>query len=101
MWAGGCTAAALSAVPVFIAGLIFSGSFAREQKASTGLAFNMFGAVIGGLLEYTATYTGIRSLLLLALVIYAISFLFWRKSAASGYRGREESYLSPPRTDPD
>jgi hypothetical protein len=83
MWAGGCTAAAISAVPVFIAGLIFSGSFAREQKASTGLAFNMFGAVIGGLLEYTATYTGIRSLLLVAMAIYAVSLLFCHKSYSS------------------
>lgn len=80
MWTGGPLAAVISVIPVFIIGLIFSGSFARETKASVGLAFNMFGAVIGGLLEYIATYTGIRSLLLVALVIYAISYYFCRRS---------------------
>jgi len=75
MIVGGSLAAIFSAIPIFFAGLIFSGSFHREKTPSVGLAFNMLGAVIGGLLEYVATYTGIRSLLLIAIVIYGISFL--------------------------
>lgn len=75
MIVGGTIAAIFSAIPIFFAGLIFSGSFNKEKTPSVGLAFNMLGAVIGGLLEYIATYTGIRSLMLIAIVIYGISFL--------------------------
>lgn len=75
MIVGGTIAAIFSAIPIFFAGLIFSGSFNKEKTPSVGLAFNMLGAVIGGLLEYVATYTGIRSLMLIAIVIYGISFL--------------------------
>ncbi|HMO23966.1 MAG TPA: hypothetical protein PKC98_23625, partial [Candidatus Melainabacteria bacterium] len=74
MFVGGSLAAAISVIPIFVAGLIFSGSFSSEKQPAVGLAFNMFGAVIGGLLEYSATYTGIRGLLLIAFVLYAISF---------------------------
>lgn len=74
MWTGGSLAAALSVVPIFMAGMIFSTSFEDEKESNIGLAFNMLGAVIGGLLEYTASYTGIRSLLLLALVLYCVSW---------------------------
>ncbi|MEZ4486600.1 MAG: methyltransferase domain-containing protein [Cyanobacteriota/Melainabacteria group bacterium] len=75
MFVGGSIAAAISVIPIFVAGLIFSGSFASEKQPAVGLAFNMFGAVIGGLLEYSATYTGIRGLLLIAFALYAISFV--------------------------
>lgn len=75
MWTGGGIAAALSVIPIFMAGMIFSKSFAQEGAPAVGLAFNMLGAVIGGLLEYTASYTGIRSLLLIAFVLYAASWL--------------------------
>ena len=81
MWVGGGAASVLSVIPVFFAGMIFSTSFAKETKPRAGLAFNMFGAVIGGLCEYIGTYTGIRSLLLVAALFYIISFLFWKNSA--------------------
>jgi hypothetical protein len=80
MWIGGSIAAALSAIPIFFAGLIFSYAFSQEKKPGVGIAFNMFGAVVGGLFEYVATYTGIRSLLLWALAIYGISFALWQYS---------------------
>lgn len=81
MWTGGSIAAALSVIPIFFAGLIFSTTFSYEDKPSTGLAFNILGAVVGGLLEYVATYTGIRSLLLVAAALYAISFAIWSLGA--------------------
>jgi hypothetical protein len=77
---GGLLAALLSAVPIFFAGIIFSRSFAKEEQPSVGLAFNTFGAVVGGLLEYAATYTGLRSLLLIAAMIYVLSYLFYRRA---------------------
>jgi hypothetical protein len=80
MWLGGFFASVLSVIPVFFAGMIFSTSFSQEDKPRTGLAFNMFGAVVGGLFEYVATYSGIRSLLLVAAVFYLVSFYFWNSS---------------------
>lgn len=82
---GGLAAAVLSAVPIFFAGIIFSQSFSQEDTPSVGLAFNVFGSVIGGLLEYVATYTGLRSLLLIALAIYAASFFLYRRLRPSGH----------------
>jgi len=35
----------------------------------------MFGALIGGILEYTSIAMGIRSLTVLALVLYGLSWL--------------------------
>jgi len=84
MWVGGSAAAALSVIPIFFAGLIFSTTFQLEEKPSIGLAFNILGAVIGGLLEYLATYTGIKSLLLVAAVLYGISLLFWTIHSKKG-----------------
>jgi len=81
IWLGGGIAAVLCAVPVFFAGLIFSTSFKSEDKPNAGLAFNMLGAVIGGLLEYIGTFTGIRSLLLVAACFYLISLLIWQRAS--------------------
>lgn len=76
MFVGGSIAALLSAVPVFFAGMIFSTAFKDEEQPSVGLAFNMLGSVIGGLTEYTASYTGIKSLLVISAVFYLCSFAF-------------------------
>lgn len=84
IWTGGSIAAALSAIPIFFAGLIFSTTFQREDKPSVGLAFNLLGAVVGGLLEYIATFTGIRSLLLVAAVLYSISLAIWMHANKGG-----------------
>ncbi len=88
LYLGGTLAAMFSAIPIFFAGLIFSGSFAREKTPSVGLAFNMLGAVLGGLLEYAATYTGIRSLLLISIVIYGISLICLLKSGDEKVEGQ-------------
>lgn len=77
MWTGGGIASAISVIPIFFAGLIFSTSFKLEDKPSAGLAFNILGAVVGALLEYVATYTGIRSLLLVAALLYGVSLVIW------------------------
>lgn len=76
MWVGGSIAALLSAIPVFFAGMIFSSAFKDEEAPSIGLAFNMLGSVVGGLTEYTASYTGIRSLLIISALFYLCSFAF-------------------------
>ena len=73
--AGQCIATLVTVLPLAFAALVFANSFKTAKDASGALAFNLFGAVLGGLLEYVSTYTGIRSLLIISFVLYAASLL--------------------------
>jgi hypothetical protein len=64
-----------TSIPIFFAGMVFATSFKRTNEASGALAANMFGALIGGMLEYTSMAMGIRSLTVLALLLYGLSWL--------------------------
>jgi SAM-dependent methyltransferase len=68
-------AIALAFGPIFVANVIFGERF-RESASST-LAFgtNLLGAMVGGLLEYTALVVGYRDLLVLAALLYAGALL--------------------------
>ena len=67
---------ALTALPLFFAALIFAKAFASVVSPSISLASNLFGSLVGGLLEYLDMWTGLRWLNLIALILYGISFLF-------------------------
>jgi spermidine synthase len=69
---GGC----VISLPFFIAALIFARAFAVVESPSIALAGNLFGALVGGLLEYLDMWTGLRFLNLIALVLYGLSFVF-------------------------
>jgi hypothetical protein len=60
-------------LPVFFTGLIFSRSFREVAYPSQALGINLFGAVIGGVLENTVTIGGTAILGIMAVVIYALS----------------------------
>ncbi len=78
------TVGALAAsLPIFFAGMVFATSFKRTREASGALAANMFGALVGGILEYASMTTGIRSLTVLALLLYGLS---WLALAFRGWR---------------
>ncbi|MEW5978885.1 MAG: hypothetical protein AB1898_24080 [Acidobacteriota bacterium] len=62
--------------PIFFAALIFARSFASVPSPSLALASNLFGSLLGGLLEYLDMWTGLRWLNLLALLLYFSSALF-------------------------
>ena len=68
--------AMLVTCPLFIAALIFAKAFAQVISSSAGLASNLFGALVGGLLEYLDMWTGLRWLNLIALALYLVSFYF-------------------------
>jgi SAM-dependent methyltransferase len=77
-----------TSLPVFFAGMVFATSFKRTRDASGTLAANMFGALIGGMLEYSSMAMGIRSLTVLALLLYglswfALTFRGWRLNWAT------------------
>jgi len=70
------TGGVIISVPLFVAALIFAKAFAGVDSPSQALASNLFGALIGGLLEYLDMWTGLRWLNLIALILYGLSFIF-------------------------
>jgi spermidine synthase len=70
--------------PVFFAGIVFIKSFAEEKFSGQALGSNLFGALIGGLLESISYWSGIRFLLVLVALFYLASLLtlspVWRPS---------------------
>ena len=75
IWLKAVSAVAVLCLPVFFAGIIFIRSFAQANFAGEALGSNLFGALVGGLLESISYWTGIKSLLLLAAILYCISWL--------------------------
>jgi hypothetical protein len=66
-------ASAFLTAPVFFAGLIFIRSFAACGDKSRALGSNLIGALVGGLLESVSFVTGIRSLVILVGLFYALA----------------------------
>lgn len=79
-WTLGLKAAAgvlWMSIPVYFSGVIFGTLFVRSPSPRVALASNIFGSLVGGLLEYTSMYGGISSLTLLALALYGAA---WKKT---------------------
>ncbi|MFY9558744.1 MAG: hypothetical protein WAQ52_00785 [Terriglobales bacterium] len=74
----GAVAAVVFAIPVFFAGLLFASEFRATDSPAAALAANMLGAVVGGLLENLSLITGMKALLLVAAVWYALAGLGFR-----------------------
>lgn len=62
-------------LPLLFSGLIFSNELTRGGNLSDALAANLFGAMLGGFLEYNSMYLGYGSLAWLGVAIYALAFL--------------------------
>lgn len=77
--AGRIGTAILLTCPLFFSGIVFSQLIAGRKGVGGIMAFNLLGAICGGLLEYNSMYFGFRSLYLLALGCYVLAF-------ASGFR---------------
>ncbi len=101
-------ASMLAFAPVFLANLIFTYSFRDTRVADMAFASNLLGAVVGGVLEYTALLTGYRVLLLVVAGLYALAWLFATRvrvladrqlelepEAASGWPEDEEGAIGP------
>jgi spermidine synthase len=74
-------------IPLFFAGIIFS-SLIGEAKIniSTAFAYNLMGALFGGVMEYNSMYFGFAFLYLLALGFYALAWMFSRKSLTFSWK---------------
>jgi MFS family permease len=75
----GTFAAVVFAIPVFFAGLLFASEFSSAESPAAALGANMLGAVVGGLLENLSLIIGMKALLIVAALLYAL--------AAVGFRG--------------
>lgn len=79
----------LIALPIFFAALIFAKTFSGTGNVAVALGSNIVGAVLGGLLEYGSLIVGLKSLYLLAIGVYVISFLcVGRSPFVAGGAGR-------------
>ncbi len=74
-WAKVFVSTAVLCLPVFFAGIVFIVSFAREGFRSDALGSNLFGALVGGMLESMSMWTGMRSILILVALFYALSWI--------------------------
>jgi spermidine synthase len=74
-WVKGLAALAVLCSPVYFAGVIFARSFAEVSFNSEALGSNLLGAVVGGVLESISFWTGLRALLLVSALLYALSAL--------------------------
>lgn len=63
------------ALPVFFSGMIFSSSVKRQRRAAEALGINLFGAVVGGILENSVMVGGTPILGALAITLYLMSAL--------------------------
>lgn len=66
--------------PLFFAGLIFSSELQRGGEIGAALCANLFGAMLGGFLEYNSMYWGFSSLYPLGMALYAAAFLCTERS---------------------
>ena len=68
-------------MPLFFAGLIFSSSLASGSGIGSIMAANIFGAMLGGFLEYNSMSLGFSSLYPLGMGLYALAYgCYWWNS---------------------
>jgi hypothetical protein len=60
-------------LPLFA--LIFARRLPADPEPSAALGSNLLGALAGGVLEYSSMALGLRSLYIVALVLYALSWV--------------------------
>jgi spermine/spermidine synthase len=66
---------ALTALPILFSGIVFIRSFAESPVKNQALGANLLGSLIGGLLQSVTFITGIKTLLLVVIVLYLASAL--------------------------
>ena len=78
--------AACVGVPIFFASVCFALRFRTRHVPDAAFAWNLLGAVGGGLLEFTSMAVGCRALSLLAVAIYLLAFALGRARRAAAPR---------------
>src|SRR5688572_15385988 len=73
-------ASALAFAPIFFAGVVFAVSFTRAVEPDRAFGANIAGAMFGGLAEYSSMLLGFQYLLFVAVALYVISMVGYRKT---------------------
>jgi len=97
LWVRILTATVVLCLPVFFAGIVFIRSFATEGFRGEALGSNLFGAMIGGVLESASLWTGIRFLLVIVALLYLASWFALRLGRKLGEvpsLGEEDAFES-------
>ncbi len=67
----------LIGLPIFFAAICFALLFNSSESAGESFGWNILGAVAGGLLEFMSMVTGLKALLLIALMFYLIALMIY------------------------
>jgi hypothetical protein len=74
---------ALMALPLFFAGILFANFYRSAASPGVALGYNLFGAMVGGILEYASMAWGVNSLNLISLAAYTgVAVFVYLKSRA-------------------
>jgi hypothetical protein len=68
-------AVSLAFAPIFLANLIFAHRFRGVASSTIAFSANLLGAMLGGVLEYSALVFGYRNLLVIVAVFYGLAFV--------------------------
>src|SRR6266478_5181535 len=80
-------ACVLLTIPLFFSGMVFSTLIGKPTiNISTALAYNLMGALFGGLMEYNSMYFGFAFLYLLAIGFYGLAWMFSLEPTAAARR---------------
>lgn len=83
-------------LPVLFASAIFSTLLRGRADPAGALAFNLLGAIVGGVLEYSSMAVGTKALYLLAAGIYALAWWASRRQAAGVTETAPSNAAGPP-----
>ncbi|MGV7222618.1 MAG: spermidine synthase [Nitrospinales bacterium] len=79
LWGQWIVGGAIVALPLFFSGIIFSSIFKTRQYPAKSLGYNLLGAILGGMLEYSSMALGTKSLYMVALTMYLLAYLFYSR----------------------
>ncbi len=71
-------------LPVLFSSMAFASAFARRKDQGAALSWNLFGAVLGGLMEFLSMIFGLRVLIGLAAVCYLAAALAAHRRRPAG-----------------
>ena len=80
-------AVAISFAPVFFANLLFTSRFKDAANPTAAFAANLFGAMVGGTLEYLSLVLGYQWLLAVAALLYLAAVLTGQRYLAKARDG--------------
>ena len=86
---------ALAFTPVFIANLIFAQRFKKVGSSVVAFGANLLGAMVGGVLEYSALSSDTGSLLLVVAGLYALAFVSGRLVGPTAFDDASRQLVDP------